>query len=142
MLLAMISGSLGFYALALAHPDALVVDDAYGAGLRYNEAQATRRRAAELGYALSLSTRPTAGGVAVTLRIRDAAGTPVQATSAVLRRERPSQGGYDAVFPLTPANDGFAATVPLPLPGRWHLVASAEVAGASLERSFALESPR
>jgi nitrogen fixation protein FixH len=141
LLLAMIGASIAFYFVAAANPDPVVVDDAYRAGLRYNEAQRTRGRAALLGYELALETRSEGDGVNVTLRVRDRTGGSVLPEHARVRRERPAEGGHDDVFELEDGGGAFAGHVPLPLPGRWRLIAVARVEGETLERSFELRRP-
>lgn len=141
LLCAMIAGSLSFYAIAATHPDAVVVDDAWGAGLRYNDERRTRRLAAEQGWELSLSTEPRAEALHVVIELVDRAGAPLAISRASVRRERPAEGGSDAEFELVPGDRGFSGTVPLPLPGRWHLVAIAEVDGRAVERTFAVRRP-
>jgi len=141
LLLTMIAASIAFYLIAAANPDPVVVDDAYGAGLRYNEAQRTRGRAARLGYELALDTRGEGDGVRVMLRVRDRAGRSVAPERARVRRVRPAEGGHDDVFELQDDGGAFAGRIPLPLPGRWRLVAVARVEGETLERSFDLRRP-
>jgi nitrogen fixation protein FixH len=141
LLLSMIGASIAFYVVAAANPDPVVVDDAYRAGLRYNEAQRTRDRAAVLGYELALATHIEGTGVTVALRVRDRSGHDVLPERAQVRRERPAEGGLDEVFELEASGNAFAGRVPLPLPGRWRLVAVARVEGESLERSFDLRRP-
>ena len=141
LLLTMIAASIAFYLIAAANPDPVVVDDAYRAGLRYNEAQRTRGRAALLGYELALDTSGEGAGVDVVLRVRDRSGGEVLPERARVRRVRPAEGGHDEVFELREGAQAFAGHVPLPLPGRWRLVAEARVAGETLERSFEFWRP-
>jgi nitrogen fixation protein FixH len=127
---------LGFAHLAQVHPDPLVVDDAYTAGLAWNDAQKARERADAAGWQLDLSAVPEGDAVRVTLAARDAAGEPLRGARLSLRRVRPTEGGYDADVPVD--GDG-VARVPLPRPGRWHLLATAERDGAVLERVFRVD---
>jgi len=141
LLLAMVGASVAFYFVAATNPDPVVVDDAYRAGLQYNEAQRTQRRAALLGYELALDTHIEGASANVTLRVRDRSGRDVVPEHASVRRVRPAEGGYDEIFELRGSGDAFAGRVPLPLPGRWRLVALARVEGKALERSFDLRRP-
>lgn len=141
LLLAMIGASIAFYLVAAANPDPVVVDDAYRAGLGYNEAQRTRDRAALLGYELALTTHFEGADVNVTLRVRDRSGHDVLLERARIRRERPAEGGHDEVFELEGSGEALTGRIPLPLPGRWRLVALARVEGETLERSFDMSRP-
>lgn len=135
-LLAMIAGSLTFYAIARANPDALVVGDAYEAGLRYNAEREERRAAEALGVDIELDAQLAPGSARVRVRVLGAGGGPVAARDVAVRRERPAEGGYDDDFPLDAAGAAFVGDVPLPLPGRWRLVVTARVGGHTVRRSF------
>lgn len=137
LLLAMMATSLGFWAVAAAHPDPLVVDDAYRAGLRYNDELQARRRAEALGVELDLELRPDPEGIHVAVSIAAPDG-PVSAERVVLRRERPAEGGFDADFELLRRDGAWIGHVPLPRPGRWQLVASASLRGETLQRRFGI----
>lgn len=126
----MISGSLTFFAIASANPDPLVVEDVWEAGLRYNATLADRERARELGVVLELEAARGPDGVAVRVRLTPSNTT---AQSVRIRRERPSQGGFDADFPLTWDGEQWSGQVPIPLQGRWHLTATANVDDAPLK---------
>jgi nitrogen fixation protein FixH len=135
-LVAMIAISLGFARIALEHPDPLVTPDAYAAGLAWNDRQRALARADAAGWRIELAATPVAEGVRIALAATDAAGQPLRAVHLSARRVRPSEGGYDIDIPL--AADG-TALVPLPRPGRWHLVAAAERDGALIERVYRVE---
>lgn len=140
MLAAMISGSLGFFWIAVRHPDAAVVEDAYDAGLRLNQELRARHEAEARGLELRLRTRPGADGtLGVEVELRDEAGHSVLADQVSVRRERPAQGGFDADFALRATGEGWRGSVPLPLPGRWRLVATAEFGDALLRRVFEVD---
>ncbi|MGH0034980.1 MAG: FixH family protein [Myxococcota bacterium] len=132
MLATMIAGSLAFFAIASANPDAEVVEDAYVAGLAFDEELALLRRAGDLGLSIGFETRPSAGGVHARVAVTDRDGLPVDVESVTLRRIRPTQGGYDADFALDPGDAAFEGSVPLPLPGRWRLEARLVVDGQDL----------
>jgi nitrogen fixation protein FixH len=132
LLLAMIAGSLAFLAVAAAHPDPLVVEDAYVAGLQYNDAVRARRRAEALGVSLELTAEPRDGGMAVRVQARGPGGDPVRPQAVRVRRERPAEGGLDADFELRLQGGVWSGQIPLPRPGRWRLIASADVTGETL----------
>jgi nitrogen fixation protein FixH len=138
MLAAMIAVSLAFYAVAASHVDAEVVDDSYAAGLRFNDELAAQRRAEARGLRIELSPAAAPGGVDVTLRLRDAGGRPVAADTATLRRERPTRGGYDADFTLQREGDAWRGAIPLPLHGRWQLLATVLVDGDPVRQRVAV----
>ena len=119
LLLSMMTVSLTFYAVASSNPDPVVVDDAYQAGLRYNEALRAQQRAEALGYRVDLTLDPASDAVGVEVVLRDAAGRAVRPEAVSVRRVRPTLGGFDADFELSAAERGFAGSIPLPLPGRW-----------------------
>ena len=88
MLLSMMSISIGFYAVAASNPDPLVVDDAYEAGLRYNELLRAQQRGEALGYRVDLALDPGADTVRVQVVLRDAAGRAVRPEAVSVRRIR------------------------------------------------------
>lgn len=134
LLLAMMAGSLGFLAVAAAHPDPLVAGDAGRAGRRYNAALREQRRAEALGLELRLEVLPTAEGVRVAAQVVDADGAAIDIDRVVVRRERPAEGGFDADFELPGRRGHHAGRVPLPRAGRWRLVATAQHADARLRQ--------
>jgi nitrogen fixation protein FixH len=128
--------SLAFARLALVHPDPLVVEDAYAAGLSWNRAQQEFARADAAGWRLDLTATADGDAVRVAVAARDGAGAQLREARLSVRRVRSSEGGYDAEFELD--GDG-TARIPLPRPGRWLLVASATRDGAMLERSYQVQ---
>lgn len=139
-LLFMIATSLSFYAVARANPDALVVSDAYEAGLRYNALQAERRAAQELGLDILLEATLVPGSAELRVAVVGADGTAVAASDVSVRRERPAEGGYDEDFSLAADDAGFVGEVPLPRPGRWRLVVTARVDGQTVRRAFGVRA--
>lgn len=137
----MIGSSVAFYRIAAAHPDPLVVRDAYESGRRYSDRVRAERRARDLGWSIELGATPRADGVGVRVALRDRDGTPLAAERVSVRRERPAEGGLDAEFPLAPGSRGFEGTIPLPRAGRWHLVVRAEHAHERAERTFRVRMP-
>lgn len=133
-----IAVSLSFAGAAIRNPDALVVDDAYRAGLTWNDERRARARADAAGWRFEHAVDPEGDGVRIALALVDADGAPLAVEHLRVRRVRPSEGGYDADFEL---DAGGSTLVPLPRPGRWHLVATAERGGAVLERVYAVRAP-
>jgi hypothetical protein len=89
---------------------------------------------------VALVARRGAGGVEVELS-PSTTGAPLPAEPLVtLRRERPDRTGLDADVALVRDGARWRASVPLPLAGRWRLVARAGEADAFVERVFALEA--
>ena len=132
----MVAISTAFAVLAHLHPDPLVVEDAYRAGLAWNEERRASERADAAGWRFDL--RAEAQGDALRLRLvaLDAQGGRLSPDRLDVRRVRPSEGGYDAEFPVDA--DG-RVEIPLPRTGRWHLVARAQLDGAVLERVYRVE---
>jgi len=142
LLLAMIGGSVTFYFIAAANRDAPVVADAYAAGLRYNEQMALERRASQLGWDVGLRTTPTDEGVLLELDVRDERHRRLDVERAVVRRVHPTQGGFDADFDLEPGPQGGArAAIPLPLRGRWRLVATVDAEGRTVREATEVRAP-
>lgn len=140
LLLAMVGSALAFWAVAAAHPVTLVAEDPFRAGLAYKDRVAERRRAEALGLELALETAPVEGGVAVRVRVTSGEGRAARAERVVVRRERPTQGGLDADFPLERGPEGlFTGRVPVPRAGRWRLVATATVEGVPVRRTVTVE---
>ena len=134
-LAATIAVSLGFAYTAISNPDPLVVDDVYAEGLVWNQQREAQARAEAAGWELRLSSAPHRDGVEVVVAANDHSGETL-AGALTLRRVRPSEGGYDIDVPLDADGRAF---VPLPRPGRWHLVARAERDGAVIERVYRVE---
>lgn len=137
LLLSTIGVSLSFAYVAISHRDALVVEDAYASGLEHNRRARARQRADGAGWRFDFRAEPTPGGVRIAVSALDAAGAPLDPERLIVRRVRPSEGGYDRDFPVPAAG---ALELPLPRPGRWHLIARAERDGAVLERTYAVEA--
>jgi nitrogen fixation protein FixH len=137
LLLFMIGASLGFLRVATRHPDAVVGQDA---SRSLPEPLRAARRAHALGWEIALVAAPEPGGAAVRVALRDGAGAPLAADRVTLRRERPAEGGLDTELALAGAGADWAGAVPLPRPGRWHLVVRAERGEEAAERRFSVWS--
>jgi len=142
LLAAMMSGSVAFYRIAAANPDPVVVDDTWRAGRAYSEGLRAARRAERRGWELEVRTEPTAEGLRVVVRLPAEVAGP---ETVSVRRVRPAEGGLDARFALAAEPDGqiWTGSVPLPRPGRWHLVVRAEARGkgGALERTLRVWRP-
>lgn len=137
----MIGVSVAFLWVAIEHPDAVLVHDAYAAEPEVAEVLRARGRAEAQGWELAVRTRPEADGVAVEAALRDAQGQSLPAERVRVRRERPAEGGLDTEVTLRREGDLFTGHVSLPRPGRWQLVVQAEREGALAERRVALWGP-
>jgi nitrogen fixation protein FixH len=137
----MIGTSIGFWRVARANPDPLVVESAETAGRSYSERVRAARRTEALGWTLGLTAEVEPGRAVVHVAVRDAAGRVLVPERITLRRERPAEGGLDAEVPLAAASEGFAGEVALPRPGRWHLAVRVEREGETAERSFVVWAP-
>ncbi|HTO68295.1 MAG TPA: FixH family protein [Myxococcota bacterium] len=133
--------SLAFYWAAARHPKELIGDGAWNAGAGYNAELAAREAGRRRGWTLELRAARSADGVRVELAPRSS-GEPLPHDLDVrLRRERPERSDLDADLALAPDGARWVADVPLPLAGRWLLVARAGGADAWVERTYALELP-
>ena len=131
--------SLAFLWIAARQtPDRLLVDS--DQALReHNRAALAEQKAASRGWDIALVAERSEGGAVVVLAPRSARD-PLPADVVVsLRRERPERTGLDEAIPLVRDGERWRGHVPLPLPGRWLLVARAGDADAWVEREFALE---
>jgi len=133
--------SLAFAWIAARQPPDRLALDPWTAGAEYNADVRARDAAAARGWDLVLHAEKRAGGVRVEL-VPTSSGAPLPTPLEVgLRRERPDRADFDAELALAPDGAGWVADVPLPLAGRWLLVARAGDAEAWVERRFALEVP-
>ena len=145
-LVAMAGVLAALLAIALAHPDAVLLDDAFGASARYDAALRASDRAVAQGLALDVALEPAGASARVRMTLRDAAGAAVAADRVELRRERPAgpagpaEQGLDADLGVTPDGDGFVSVVPLPRPGRWIVEARAQRGDAALVRRLPVEA--
>lgn len=137
----MIGTSVGFWRLASANPDALVVENTQEAEQRYDERVRAARRAEALGWAVGVETTLRPGAAALRVAMRDSAGRVLLPERVTLRRERPAEGGLDAEVALVAEGSGFAGEIALPRPGRWVLRVRAEREGEVAERSVAVWAP-
>lgn len=137
----MISISVAFLWVSIAHPDAVLVHDAWAVEPEVAAALRARGRAEAQRWDLAVRTRPEADGVAVEAELRDAEGRSLLAERVLVLRERPAEGGLDAEVTLMRDGDVFKGHVSLPLPGRWQLVVRAEREGALAERRVTLRGP-
>jgi nitrogen fixation protein FixH len=119
-------------------PDRLHVNA--GEALRaHNHVERARREAAVRGWDVALVARRSAGGAEVEIEpITKREPLPADAI-VTLRRERPDRTGLDADIPLRREGERWSARVPLPIAGRWRLIARAGDADVFAEREFALE---
>jgi len=125
--------------LSIRYGDALVVEDAFAAGLRVNDELSARARTDALGWRVDLAATPVAEGVRVQVRLLDGLGRALPAESVVVRRVRPAEGGFDADQVLQRSGDGFEGVLALPRPGRWRLGVRALHAGETVRAEYSLE---
>jgi hypothetical protein len=119
-------------------PERLAVD-AWTAGAELNESLRAQAAAAQRGWSLDLRARRSAEGARVEL-VPETSGESLPGDLALsLRRERPERSDFDGDVALRNEGGRWIADVPLPLPGRWLLVARAGDSQAWVEREFALE---
>lgn len=141
LLATMMAVGVGFFVVASRNVDALVVEDAYEAGLLENDRRRERERAAALGVDLEVRTGPAPdGGLRVSVRAVGPGAEPVLPERVLVRRERPAEGGLDADFELGADAEGHSGVVTFPRPGRWHLIVTAIVEGLPVRERFALHA--
>jgi nitrogen fixation protein FixH len=139
-LLAMAAVLGAFLYAALSHPDPVLVHDAFAASGRYDAALRAEARAQARGLRLELGAQPAPGGTRITVRLVGADGRARPADRVRVRRERPTQGGFDTDLAATPSGDGWEAFVALPLAGRWVIEARAERGDGAIERRIEVEA--
>jgi len=136
-----IAASLAFFWVAARQPRELIGDGSWNPGSAYNAELRALQAARERGWTIDLRAQRSAGGVRVELSPASS-GAPLPSPLDVrLRRERPDRSDLDADLALVPDGARWVADVPLPLGGRWLLVAHAGDRSAWVERTFALELP-
>jgi len=136
-----IAASLAFFFIAAQQPRELIGDGSWNAGSEYNADLQALETAQQRGWTLELRALPIAGGARVELLPATSAAPLPSRLELHLRRERPDRSDLDAELPLRPEGSHWVADVPLPLAGRWLLVARAGDRSAWVERRFALEQP-
>ncbi len=131
--------SLAFAWIAAQQPMDWLAGDPWSASDAYNAEIRARESARERGWELALRADRSAGGVRIELR-PSSSREPLPAQLDVrLRRERAERTDFDTELALEPRGDAWVADVPLPLRGRWLLVARAGDADAWVERTYAVE---
>jgi len=134
-----IAVSVAFLAIAAHQPSDRLSIDAAQAMREHNRAARARQAAAARGWEVALVARADAGGAEVEIA-PSTRGAPLPEDALVsLRRERPDRTGLDREVPVRRDGARWIARVPLPLPGRWRLIARAGDAEAFAERELALE---
>ena len=134
-----VAASLAFFWIAERQPPDVLAVNSWNAGVEYNADERARETADSRGWQLELRAERSPSGVRVELlptSSRDPLPTPIGVS---LRRERLERTDLDSDIPLQASGDRWVAEVPLPLAGRWILLARAGTADAWVERSFALE---
>ena len=131
--------SLAFAWIAAHQPMDRLDGDLWSQSDAYNAAARARESARERGWELALRADRSAGGVRIELRPSSSREPLPTQLDVRLRRERAERSDFDAELALEPRGDAWVAEVPLPLPGRWLLVARAGDADAWVERTFAVE---
>lgn len=131
--------SLAFAWIAAHQPMDRLDGDLWNASDAYNAAARARETAHERGWELTLHADRSAGGVRIELRPSSSREPLPAGLDVRLRRERAERADFDAELALEPRGDAWVAEVPLPLPGRWLLVARAGDGDAWVERTFAVE---
>jgi nitrogen fixation protein FixH len=120
-----------FEALFAARSDggAQIVEDYYGAALRFEDEQAARAASAALGWSADVEVGACEGGLcAVELAVRDRAGAPVTGLSGALATSRPQEAGTAATIPLSPKDGApgvYRQLVPFPADGLWDVAVEA-----------------
>ena len=131
--------SLAFAWIAARQPPDRLALNPWTSGAEYNAEFHAREAARARGWDVALRAERRAGGVRVEL-LPTSAGAPLPSPLEVgLRRERPERADLDADLALSRDGAAWVADVPLPLVGRWLLVARAGDSEAWVERRFVLE---
>ena len=108
-----------FIALALSSFSGLSVEGAYQRGLDFNRELATAAAQKARGWRVSLQAKPLPQGVALSVRMADAAGAPL---TGEVQAEliRPTAKGHDFALTLSQAEAGrYVGVAPLALRGQW-----------------------
>ena len=133
------AASLAFlWVAARGTPDLLPVNT-WTAGAEWNESLRAQARARERGWQIELRAERRPNGVHVELAPASSREPLPKSLDVRLRRERPEREDFDADVALEARGGRWTAEIPLPLAGRWLLVARAGDGDAWVEREFALD---
>ena len=126
--------------IALSSWTGLETKNHYIKGRDYNETLAHVAAQEALGWTVESAVLPTgtAGRFAVSVRVVDSEGAPVEGATVVARLERPTHHGVDTSITLMETAPGtHAGMVDLPLAGEWRirrLIWHGEATHQTLER--------
>lgn len=116
-----LGANLVFIYLALDSFSGLSTQQAYRAGLAYNETLSAAEAQRRLGWQAALSIEPLAGDEArLVLSLHDRAGRPLEDLEVSGELRRPTHAGADRDVTLERAGPGrYEMQVALPLRGQW-----------------------
>lgn len=125
----MIAVNVLFVVLALRTHPGEIAPRAYVQGLKFNDALAERDASIARGWKMGVALHPSAGGAAVTVKLRDQAGDPVGGAdvSATLRRPVASDDDRNLRFVEIAPGDYRADIGPLQH-GQWMFEGAAQTA--------------
>jgi hypothetical protein len=138
VLAAGLAASVGFWWIASHRPPEVLPVNTWAASAEWNTSQRARELARERGWRLDVRAERVPGGVSVEILPTSSREPLPESLEVTLRRERPERVDFDEDVPLDAER---RAVIPLPLSGRWLLIARAGDASAFVERSFAVEVP-
>jgi nitrogen fixation protein FixH len=134
-----LSAPIAFLWIATHRPPEVLPVNTWAASNEWNAAQRAQELAHERGWGIDLRAERRSDGVRVEIRPTSSGAPLPESLDVRLRRERPERIDFDADVALEPSGDLWTAMIPLPLAGRWILVARAGDDAAWVEREFALE---
>jgi nitrogen fixation protein FixH len=135
------AASLAFLGAATRQPPDVLPVNTWTAGAEWNESLRAQARARARGWRIELRAERRPDGVHVELSPSSSREPLPKSLDVRLRRERPERGDFDAEVALEARSGRWTAEIPLPLAGRWLLVARAGDGDAWVEREFALDVP-
>lgn len=121
-----IAVNIAFIWVANRNAPQLAEQDYYQAGLKYEEQIQMQRNALALGWTADVQTCPdglTAEGCAITLKLADAKGQPIEGLSGAVTARRADDASLDTTVRVQALGSGvYRATLPVQVTGKWKLL--------------------
>jgi nitrogen fixation protein FixH len=145
LLLAMLAGLLSLARIAKDDPGFAVEPDYYRKATQWDAEMAQRAENERLGWQteLAVATLPS-GRLALTLRLRDRAGAPIEHARVALEAFHNARAATPLELTLEPGPTGYVAEIPPQRPGLWEFRLSAQAGSERFTTVYRrqIEAPR